>query len=125
MALEIHGLASSTANVQHTTAQRPQPRIEEQKKRLTEQGQKIQQHVQHSQEQQKQKIQEAVDRLDSFAKSINKRLSYSFNKELNQVVVKVVDANTDKVIKELPPAELQRLHLKIQEYIGMIVDETV
>jgi flagellar protein FlaG len=123
MAMEIQGLVNST-QVTPVANRVKAPSIEQQRRRLQEQGDRVQQEVRQSQEQQMAKIQEAVDRLDTFAKSINKKLSYSFNKELNQVIVKVVDAQTDSVIKELPPAELQRLHMKIQEYIGMIVDET-
>lgn len=123
MALEIQGLGNSLNTLPNRTD--TMAKLERQQKQQRVQGEKIRQQIEASQEVKQQKIQEAVDRLDQFAKSINKRLSYSFNRELNQVVVKVVDAQTDKVIKELPPAELQRLHMKIQEYIGMIIDETV
>jgi flagellar protein FlaG len=123
MALEIQGIGNSLNAPPNRTDR--VAKLERQQKQQRVQGEKIRQQIEASQEVKQQKIQEAVDRLDQFAKSINKRLSYSFNRELNQVVVKVVDAQTDKVIKELPPAELQRLHMKIQEYIGMIIDETV
>ena len=123
MSMEIQGLVSS-AQVRPVAGRIKTQSIEQQRRRLQEQGDRVQQEVRQKQEQQMSKIEEAVDRLDTFAKSVNKKLSYSFNKELNQVVVKVLDAQTDRVIKELPPAELQRLHMKIQEYIGMIVDET-
>jgi flagellar protein FlaG len=42
-----------------------------------------------------------------------------------QVIVKVIDKETDKVIKELPPEELQRLHRNIKEAIGLLYDELV
>ena len=62
-----------------------------------------------------------------------KRLSHAFNKKLefevdqtsNQVIVKVIDKETDKVIKELPPEELQRLHSNLKEIIGLLFDEMV
>ncbi len=40
------------------------------------------------------------------------------------MVVKVIDGNTDKVIKELPPKELQRVHMRIREAIGLLLDES-
>ena len=55
----------------------------------------------------------------------NKRLSYSINDELGLVVVKVIDIETDKVIKELPAQEIQRLMARIREAIGLLVDETI
>ena len=55
----------------------------------------------------------------------NKRLRFSVNEELNQVVVKVIDSETDKVIKEIPPEELQRMHVRIREAIGLLIDEII
>jgi flagellar protein FlaG len=40
-------------------------------------------------------------------------------------LVKVIDPETDKVIKTLPPKELQRLHHKIKEAMGILFDEEV
>ena len=59
------------------------------------------------------------------ADALNKRLSFSLNRELDQVVVKVIDRKTDKVIKELPPEELQRMHVRIREAIGLLIDEEI
>jgi flagellar protein FlaG len=43
----------------------------------------------------------------------------------HEVTVKVIDSETDKVIKVLPPEELQRLHDRIRETIGFLFDERV
>ena len=55
----------------------------------------------------------------------NRKLKYSIDKELDQVIVKVVDAETDKVIKEIPPEELKRLYAKMKEAMGLIIDTTI
>ena len=47
------------------------------------------------------------------------------NQELDRVVVKVIDRETDKVIKEIPPEVLQRLHVRIREAIGLLIDESI
>lgn len=57
--------------------------------------------------------------------AFNRRLKFSINHELEQVVVKVIDTQTDKVIKELPPEALQRLHVRIREAIGLLIDEEI
>jgi flagellar protein FlaG len=54
----------------------------------------------------------------------NHRLRFSFDDKLNDVVVKVIDGETDKVIREIPPEELQNLHIKLREAIGILFDET-
>jgi flagellar protein FlaG len=61
--------------------------------------------------------------LERISLAFNKKLRFVVDRELEQVIVKVIDPATDKVIKELPPEELQRLHLKIKEMIGLLFDE--
>jgi flagellar protein FlaG len=63
--------------------------------------------------------------LENIALLANKRLKFSINDDLGQVVVKVIDANTNKVIKELPPKELQRLHVRIREAVALLIDESI
>jgi flagellar protein FlaG len=66
-----------------------------------------------------------TNELQQVSQALNKRLSFNYNEELEVMVVKVIDGNTDKVIKELPPRELQRVHMRIREAIGLLLDESV
>ncbi len=66
-----------------------------------------------------------IEEILNYTQFFNKRLRFSVNQELEQVVVKVIDAKTDKVIKEIPPEVLQRLHIRIREAIGLLIDETI
>ncbi len=59
------------------------------------------------------------------ASLLNRDLKYSINRETNQVIVKVVDKSTDKVIKEIPPESLQRLQVRLKEQLGLIIDEQI
>jgi flagellar protein FlaG len=63
--------------------------------------------------------------LENVSAIFNRKLKFSVNRELGDVVVKVIDTTTDKVIKELPPEALQRLHVRIQEALGLLFDETI
>jgi len=63
--------------------------------------------------------------LEEVSVAFNKRLKFTLNKELGQVIVKVIDGNTDKVVKELPPEALQRLYIRIREAIGLLIDEKI
>ncbi len=60
-----------------------------------------------------------------FTSLFNRKLKFSINSRLEQVVVKVVDRETDKVIKEIPPEALQRLHERMEEFMGLLVDEEI
>lgn len=70
-------------------------------------------------------IDNAVRELQIISKAFNRRLQFTINRDLDQVVVKVIDAETDKLIRELPSRELQRLHVRIREAIGLLIDETI
>ncbi|MBA7618867.1 hypothetical protein ES703_26199 [subsurface metagenome] len=70
-------------------------------------------------------IQRLLDILEKTVSLFNKRLKFSINREINRIVVKVIDGTTDKVIKEIPPEEIQRLVAGIKEMIGLLVDERI
>ena len=70
-------------------------------------------------------VERYLDDIVNYAQFFNKRLRFSINEELDQVVVKVIDSETDKVIKEIPPEVLQRLHVRIREAIGLLIDEII
>jgi flagellar protein FlaG len=57
--------------------------------------------------------------------AFNRRVKLSVNDEINQVIIKVVDGDTDKVIKEIPPEEIQHLIARIKETIGLLVDQKI
>ncbi|MDR2374863.1 MAG: flagellar protein FlaG [Treponema sp.] len=63
--------------------------------------------------------------LEQISLSFNRRLQFVVDHKSNEISVKVIDRATDKVIKVLPPEELQRLHSRIEETIGFLFDETV
>lgn len=70
-------------------------------------------------------IKEAVAQLEKMVAQFNRRFDISVNKNINRIVVKVIDTESDKVIKEIPPEEIQHLLLKLQEMIGLLVDEKI
>ena len=70
-------------------------------------------------------IDQITEELRIVSHAFNRRLKFSINRDLNQVIVKVIDKETDKVIKELPSRELQHLHLRIREAIGLLIDEEI
>ena len=62
--------------------------------------------------------------LEQISLAFNRRLKFEINADSREVIVKVIDNATDKVIRELPPEELQRLHSRIRE-IGVLFDRKV
>jgi flagellar protein FlaG len=70
-------------------------------------------------------IDEVIKDLNKIASSniLNKKVKLSVNKEINRVIIKIVDKNTDKVIKEIPCKELQQLAMHLKKAIGILFDE--
>ena len=66
--------------------------------------------------QQLQKMYEMVD---------GRKLQFSVNKELGAVVVRVVDSNTNQVLKEIPSEDIQKLKLRLRKAIGNLFDQNV
>jgi len=63
--------------------------------------------------------------LERIGSAFNKKLQFVVDHSSNEVLVKVIDKNTDKVIKVIPPEELQRLHRNLKEAIGNLFSEMV
>ncbi|GHV77394.1 hypothetical protein AGMMS49942_22150 [Spirochaetia bacterium] len=70
-------------------------------------------------------IRSMIADLERVSLAMNRRLKFEVDHESHDVTVKVIDGETDKVIKVLPPEELQRLHDNIRETIGFLFDERV
>jgi flagellar protein FlaG len=74
--------------------------------------------------QNEQKAAEFVQQLQVFSNMFDRKLQFQVNKDLDEVVVKVIDSNTDKVIREIPSAEIQKLQIRIKEALGLLFDES-
>jgi len=61
--------------------------------------------------------------LEQVGVLLNRRLSFSLNQKLDSVVIKVIDTNTDKVVREVPPAEVQRVYERLREVVGQLLDK--
>lgn len=68
-------------------------------------------------------LEATLAKLQELSAAFNRRLSFTVNEKLGQVIVKVVDSETDKVVREIPPAELQHVYERIREVIGLLFDE--
>jgi len=70
-------------------------------------------------------LQQTTADLEQISLAFDRRLKFVIDHDSRQITVKVIDNETDKVIKVLPPEELQRLHSRIRETIGNLFDRTI
>ena len=70
-------------------------------------------------------IRETLAKLEKLVTRFNRRFQFTMDQQINRIVIKVIDRETDKVIKEIPPREIQHLLAGLQEMVGMLVDEEI
>ena len=71
-------------------------------------------------------IQEDVRQLQRLSDVVmGRKVQFNVNQELNQVVVTIVDPTTDKVIKEIPSQDIQKMKVRIRKAIGLLFDEMI
>ena len=70
-------------------------------------------------------IHTVTSQLEQVSYTFNKKLKFEVIPQSHEVIVKVIDSLTDKVVKVLPPEELRRVHDQIREMIGLLFDEHV
>lgn len=51
------------------------------------------------------------------------RCEYAYHKEVNRVSIKVINSDTDEVIREIPPEKALDMLQKMWEMAGILVDE--
>jgi flagellar protein FlaG len=70
-------------------------------------------------------IQHTVTQMNTLSQVINLRLTFSVDHDTNDIIVKVIDADTEKLIREMPAVELQKLHKSIKDAVGLLINKLI
>ncbi len=73
----------------------------------------------------KEKLKEAIDSINDFLHLDRKSSKFVLHEGLNKYYVRLVDEETEEVIKEIPPERLLNAFYEMQKLAGMIVDEKI
>ncbi|MEK4244744.1 flagellar protein FlaG [Psychrobacillus sp. FSL K6-2684] len=73
----------------------------------------------------KEKVQKAVDALNEFMTIQNRNSKFIMHDGLDRYYVEVIDAETEEVIREVPPRKLLDAFYTMQKFLGMIIDEKI
>ncbi len=72
------------------------------------------------------KTKEAVQEIQKVSNLVlGHKLKFNVNNELGRVIVSVVDPSTNKVIREIPSEDLQKIQIQMKHAIGLLFDEMV
>lgn len=65
----------------------------------------------------------AIDKANKALEPVYRRFEYSVHDKTGEVIVKVIDQQSDEVINEIPNEKFLDLMAKLQELIGLNIDE--
>lgn len=64
-----------------------------------------------------------IEKANRAIEGSQKKFEYKRNEHTGDIIVKVLDADTNEVIREIPPEKIVEMIDKLQELLGIIVDE--
>jgi flagellar protein FlaG len=69
------------------------------------------------------KIKNAINEANNKLKFTRTKCEFTYYEDINRVAIKVVDRDTEEVIREIPPEETLELVQKLWEFAGLLYDE--
>jgi flagellar protein FlaG len=70
-------------------------------------------------------VEETVSDLNVLVQKMRRELQFTVEQDSGEVVVKIIDTETDKVVRQIPPEELVELKKRLSDAAGAIFRETV
>lgn len=67
-------------------------------------------------------LKEIRDSLNEAMRPINIALDFEEREEMNDLVVKVLNRETDEVIRQIPPESMLKMAQRIEDLTGLLVD---
>lgn len=68
-------------------------------------------------------VEKAIDKANYTFEIQNRSLRFKIHERTNEVIVKVIDSETQEVIREIPPEKLLDMFANMLEMAGLLVDE--
>jgi len=66
-----------------------------------------------------------VEALKDLTETLQTKLNFSVDEGTNDIIVKIIDKETDEVIRQIPPEELLELQEKMQDLSGFLLSDNV
>jgi flagellar protein FlaG len=70
-------------------------------------------------------IQDRVVELNSYMQNMNRSLQFSVDEQSGDTIIRVVDSETDELIRQIPAEELLVVRSSLEEYRGMLLEMRV
>jgi flagellar protein FlaG len=70
-------------------------------------------------------LQKAVEEANKAVEDYDRRFEFSIHEKTKSIMVKVINTQTNEIIREIPPEKILDMIAKLWEMAGIIVDERV
>ena len=104
----------------------PVPEVKDRNFPDTEKAEKKQEKIETGEDRKKDEniaTEEAMEKIVHTAKYFNRRIHLEVEEDLNMMIVKVIDSETDEVIRQIPPEELVELSKNARDLKGLLIDK--
>ena len=69
------------------------------------------------------RMKNAIDKVNDKMRPTKTKCEFSYHEQTKRVSIRVIDEETDEVIREIPPEETLEMLTKMWELAGLLVDE--
>ncbi len=69
-------------------------------------------------------LDEVVTDLNNLVRDLQRELQFSVDKDSGSTVIKVVDRQTDEVVRQIPSEELMNLRKRLEEAAGVFFEDS-
>lgn len=70
-------------------------------------------------------IQDRVVEINSYMQNMNRSLQFSVDDKSGDTIIRVIDSETDELIRQIPAEELLVVRSSLEEYRGMLLEMRV
>lgn len=69
-------------------------------------------------------LKDVVSNLNQLVRDLHRELKFSVDDDSGETIVKVIDKETDEVLRQIPSAEVLRLRKRLEEAAGVIFHDS-
>lgn len=73
----------------------------------------------------KEELETIVNKLNEFVNPVETSIQFELHEQLNEYYVKVINKETEEVVREIPPKKMLDMYAAMAELMGLIVNEKV
>lgn len=74
---------------------------------------------------QKQKLEEKVAQLNDYVQHLNRNLEFSIDEQSGDTIIKVIDAETKELVRQIPSQEIIDVRNAVDKYRGLLLETKV